>query len=260
MKHELVIRMVQAPLIWEQPEANRRNFSDILAEHAPGSDLVILPEMFTTGFTMNPERLGELEAGPTLGWMRQEAARHHVCLVGSFIFLDRGGYYNRLFWVFPDGRYQHYDKRHLFSMAGENRHYLAGQSPLLIEWEGWRIMPLICYDLRFPVWSRYRSHSPFDLLIYTANWPVSRSHHWKSLLVARAIENQAYVCGVNRVGRDGNGLEYGGDSAALDFAGNIVCALSDEAGVGELRADHEALGHYRRQFPFLHDADDFKFL
>ena len=189
--------------------------------------------------------------------MREQAAVLGAALCGSFICSDAGKYYNRLVWMYPDGRMATYDKRHLFGLAGEHETYTAGAERLRVEWLGWRICPLICYDLRFPVWSRNRAEQPYDLLVYIANWPSRRAHHWRSLLLARAIENQACVAGVNMAGTDGNGYEYSGDSALIDYSGQTLCCISGAEGVFTTKLSLENMQHYRQQLPFLQDADRF---
>jgi omega-amidase len=222
------------------------------------TDLVVLPEMFTTGFSMNAAPLAEPLSGPTVTWMQDQALRLQAVLTGSFICLENGAYLNRLIWVFPDGQFRYYDKRHRFSLAGEDKTYTAGVEKLIVEWKGWRVCPLICYDLRFPVWTRRTTKEDYDLLIFVANWPARRAHHWRALLDARAIENQSYVAGVNIAGNDGNGYAYNGDSCVIDFAGQIICRISGQEGAFTAELSLEELQEYRRQFPFSSDADVFE--
>jgi len=234
------------------------------------TDLIVLPEMFPTGFSMNAAGLAEPMDGPTLQWMRDTARLLDSALTGSFICAEAGRFYNRLVWMFPDGHFLVYDKKHLFSLAGEHEHFAAGDKRLLVEWKGWRICPLICYDLRFPVWSRntaipsregdFEKEGVYDMLIYVANWPSRRSHHWRTLLTARAIENQAFTIGVNIFGSDGNGLEYVGDSGITDFSGTQICRISDREDTVTTELSLGDLQQYRRQFPFLHDSDAFKLI
>jgi predicted amidohydrolase len=256
------ISLVQTSLIWENPTANRQMLSAKLAPLKGKTDVVVLPEMFSTGFSMGAGNLAETVSGPTVEWMRQTAWQLDAVVTGSIMSKDDYGEtrYNRLVWMFPDGTYQVYDKRHLFGLADESKYLTAGQSRLVIEWKGWRICPLICYDLRFPVWSRNASADPYDLLIYVANWPSRRGHHWRTLLTARAIENQAYVAGVNIFGTDGAGLEYTGDSGLVDFFGAQLFQISDREDVVTAELSLEALQAYRRQLPFLEDADAFKLI
>jgi predicted amidohydrolase len=258
MNSHLRVTLVQTELAWQDPASNRRN----LAAHFRGlvghTDLVVLPEMFSTGFSMDAETLGEDMDGPTVGWMREEAAALGCVVTGSLIVREGGRCFNRLVWARPDGSLEHYDKRHLFRMAGEQQHYAAGERRLVVDVKGWRVCPMVCYDLRFPVWSR--SRDDYDVLLYVANWPQRRANAWTTLLKARAIENLCYVVGVNRVGRDGNGATYGGDSVALDFLGQ---SLSSEGGGDRVETavlDLESLQAYRQSFPAQLDADRFELL
>ncbi len=222
------------------------------------TDLIVLPEMFTTGFSMRPEGLAEPMDGPTVEWMREQAQDLGAALTGSFICGEGGRYYNRLIFMFPDGYCAQYDKKHCFTLAGEHEHYTPGREHLLVEWQGFRIRPLICYDLRFPVWSRNAPDHSYDLLLYVANWPARRAAHWQNLLTARAIENQAYTVGVNIVGTDGNGLEYRGDSSLTDYAGEKIGELSLLEGVFTSKLSLENLQKYRQNLPFLADSDPFQ--
>lgn len=256
MNAHLRVTLVQTALAWQDPAANRRN----LAVHFRGlvghTDLVVLPEMFSTGFTMDAEALAEDMDGPTIGWMREEAAALGCVIAGSLIVRDRGRCHNRLVWARPDGTLEHYDKRHLFRIADEQRHFAAGDRRVVVELKGWRVCPMVCYDLRFPVWSR--NHDDYDVLLYVANWPQRRAHAWSTLLRARAIENLAYVVGVNRIGKDGNGATYAGDSVALDFLGQ---PLSSEGGGDRVETavlDLESLRAHRQSFPAHLDADRFE--
>ena len=256
MMNHLRVTMVQTELAWQDPAANRHR----LATHFRGlighTDLVVLPEMFSTGFSMDAESLAEDMDGPTVGWMREEAAALGCVITGRLIVREQGRCYNRLVWARPDGTTGHYDKRHLFRIANEQDHYAPGSRRLVVELKGWRVCPLICYDLRFPVWSR--SRDDYDLLLYVANWPQRRAHAWSTLLKARAIENLSYVVGVNRIGKDGNGVSYAGDSVALDFLGQ---PLSSEGGGDRVETavlDLESLRAYRQSFPAHVDADRFE--
>lgn len=252
------LSIVQTSLHWENPDANRAMLADTLAPLAGQTDLVVLPEMCTTGFSMNAAALAEHMDGLTMRWMQTQAAKTGAVVTGSFICRDGDRYVNRLVFMRPDGGFQHYDKRHLFGLAGEHNMYSPGSERLLVEWMGWRICPLICYDLRFPVWSRQRKAEPYDLLLYVANWPSRRGHHWRSLLPARAIENQCYVAAVNIVGADGNGHEYQGDSGVWDHSGQCLCQISGQTGVFTASLRLDDLRAYRRQLPFLEDADGFE--
>ena len=259
MTANLRVTMVQAELAWHAPATNRRS----LARHFRGlighTDLIVLPEMFTTGFTMDAEGLAETMDGETVHWLREESAAVGCAITGSIIVREGSRHYNRLLWVTPDGQLRHYDKRHLFRMADEQAHFAAGSHRLVVEWKGWRVCPLVCYDLRFPVWSRNRGD--YDVLLFVANWPARRRVAWTALLKARAIENLCYAVGVNRVGKDGNGASYAGDSAAFDFLGQ---SLGGDHGGGDfvetVVLDGEALQKYRDKFPAHLDADDFELL
>lgn len=261
------ITTIQANLIWENKAANFQKFDDLLRE-VTETDIVVLPEMFTTGFSMTPALLAETLFGETFTWMLQKAKELNAAIMGSFICIENGHYYNRLLWAQPDGNYFKYDKRHLFTLARENYHYTEGVERITIPWREWQVCPLICYDLRFPVWSRNTQYSPFekdkietgyyDLLIYVANWPQRRSHAWKSLLIARAIENQAYVVGVNRVGEDGNGVVHSGDTSVIDYAGEILLSQANTEGINTTILSKSKMTEFRHKFGFLNDADNFE--
>lgn len=250
------LALVQASLYWEEPAKNRALFERELAA-LKSADLVLLPEMFSTGFSMQPASLAEDENGKTLAWMRKQAQEYQFALSGSLIIKEEGAYYNRLFFVYPDGTYQKYDKRHLFSYAGEEKVYTAGKEKLILEYKGWRINPQICYDLRFPVWCR--NAEDFDLQFFVANWPARRAHAWKSLLAARAIENQVYLAGLNRIGEDGNGVYHSGDSAVYDPLGEEISAISPGKVQSEILVlSYNHLQKTRERFAFLKDKDRFK--
>lgn len=252
---DLKISLVQTTLDWQQPERNRERMTRLLAPLAGQTDLIVLPEMFTTGFTMAPERVAEPMSGPTLAWLIEQAATLGAALCGSVVIEDQG-YRNRLLFVTPNGDVEYYDKRHLFRMANEHQHYQAGDQRRVIEYRGWRILPQVCYDLRFPVWCRNRND--FDLMLFVANWPAPRRHAWRTLLLARAIENQCYVAGVNRIGEDGKGLEYSGDSLLVDFKGQaLLDAPAGEAFVKTGKLSGESLQQFRKRFPAWQDADAF---
>ncbi|MHA6246416.1 amidohydrolase [Pontibacter sp. CAU 1760] len=255
----LRITIVQTQLHWQDAGKNRAMFSEKLAAAAPQTDLVVLPEMFTTGFSMEAEALAEEAAGPTLLWMRQEAQKHQAVITGSVMVKENGHYLNRLYWVRPNGSYATYDKKHLFRMAGEHHTYTAGGEKIVVELNGWNICPLVCYDLRFPVWSRNVSNS-YDLLLYVANWPQARSLAWRTLLQARAIENVAYVVGVNRVGTDGNNHPYSGDSAIIHPKGYHLLDSSHAEGIHTLTLSKQELTDFRDAFPAHLDADHFDLL
>ena len=254
-KPDLELALIQTSLAWQDPAANREHFQALL-EQARDADLVILPEMFSTGFSMESAELAEPEDGPTTRWLREQARRIETVICGSLIIQAAdGSHRNRLLWARPDGSLAHYDKRHLFRMAGEHKHYSAGDEQVVLELKGWRVRPLICYDLRFPVWSRDAGGT--DLLLYTANWPGARRQHWNRLLPARAIENLCYVAAVNRVGEDGKGHGYTGDSQVLDFQGEALLTAGEDDGVFRTQLSSEALNAYRERFPAYLDADVF---
>jgi len=252
----LNIALVQTTLVWHDCKANHAHFEDLL-DQAQGADLVILPEMFTTGFSMDSETLAEPEHGVTAKWLINQAKRINAVVTGSVIIrTNDGSHRNRLLWARPDGELLHYDKRHLFRMAGEHEHYSPGDRQVQFELKGWRIRPLICYDLRFPVWSRGSQDT--DLLLYTANWPGARRQHWNRLLPARAIENLCYVAAVNRIGTDGKGFAYTGDSQVLDFQGESLLNIGEADGVFHVSLSAESLAAYRQRFPAYLDADTFE--
>ena len=254
-KPDLQLALIQTNLIWQDPAANRAQLEPLL-EQARGADLVVLPEMFSTGFSMQSAELAEPESGPTSRWLSEQARRIGAVITGSLIIQAAdGSYRNRLLWARPDGSQSFYDKRHLFRMAGEHKHYSAGEQQVLLEVKGWQVRPLICYDLRFPVWSRDAGGT--DLLLYTANWPAARRQHWNRLLPARAIENLCYVAAVNRIGEDGKGFAYSGDSQVLDFQGDSLLSAGAEPGVFRVTLSSAELTAYRERFPAHLDADRF---
>lgn len=253
---DLTIALVQTPLIWEDRDANKAYFDQLLPQ-AAGADLVILPEMFTTGFSMEPEKLAEPDGGASSQWLKQWAVELGAVVTGSLIISNSNKQYtNRLYWARPDATLVHYDKRHLFRMADEHKHYSAGEHQLLVEHKGWKIRPLICYDLRFPVWSRDAYNT--DLLLYVANWPSKRRMQWNRLLAARAIENLCYVAGVNRVGIDGKKFSYSGDSQIVDYLGDPLLRCKDEVGLFHYTLSAEKLLAFRESFPAYQDADMFE--
>ncbi|TVR38343.1 MAG: amidohydrolase [Cryomorphaceae bacterium] len=256
MNDILKITALQSDLHWENPEANHQTLGGKMRS-ATAADAYILPEMFPTGFSMDAKRLSEPMNGPTHQWMKAMANELRAAVGGSVIIEDAGHFYNRFLWVQPGGRTEYYDKRHRFTMAGEHHHFSAGSSHTVVELKGWKIFLQVCYDLRFPVWSRNRSH--YDVAVYVANWPEARSAAWSKLLLARAIENQCYVIGVNRVGTDGKDISYSGDSAIIDPRGEyLVCppAHSDQALYAEL--SKAELLDFRKKFPVLKDGDEFE--
>ncbi len=251
---DLTLALIQPEPVWEDISANLELFDRLTAQIADPTDLILLPEMFTTGFTMNAEKLAQDMAGSGVQWLKETAVRKNADVAGSLIIREKGRFYNRLVWAKPDGSLFCYDKRHLFRMAGEDRFYAAGEDRLTVQLQGWRIRPFICYDLRFPVWCRNRQNA-YDAAVFVANWPGTRSDHWKTLLTARAIENQCYVAGINRVGKDGNGLEYAGDSAIIDPTGKRLFQKAGEPVIARVTLSREVLTAYRNAFPAWMDAD-----
>jgi len=263
----LNITLVQADLHWEDRQANLDMLSAMLSAPGEKMEVVVLPEMFSTGFSMHPQQLAEKMDGPTIQWMKKQSAARGIILTGSLIAEENGNFYNRLVWMLPNGEYGYYDKRHLFGYAGEDKAYTPGKKRLIASVKGWKLNLQICYDLRFPVWARQSlpvepaageiAGPEYDILVYVANWPEKRSHAWKTLLPARAIENQCYVVGVNRTGIDGNGLPYSGDSMIVSPMGEIVTSAGAKAGLvtGQLQAAE--LDRVRTGLPFLKDADPF---
>ncbi len=262
---DISVSAIQSQLFWEDKEANLHMFGEKIRAISFPVDLLVLPEMFSTGFTMNAKKLAEPTDGPTLEWMQKQASSLKSVVTGSFIVNEKGNYYNRLLWVRPDGTYSHYDKRHLFRMAGEEKIYTPGEKKLIVDLHGWKVCPLVCYDLRFPAWSRNRWTktetdlvADYDLLVYVANWPERRVLAWKTLLVARAIENISYLVGVNRIGNDGNNIFHSGDSAILDFKGASLknAVISREEIISE-NLSYQLLKEFRTGFPAGMDADEF---
>ncbi|MBA4323100.1 MAG: amidohydrolase [Odoribacter sp.] len=250
------ITIVQPDTIWEDKQANFSNIKQILRNHPGETDIVVLPEMFTTGFTLNAERLAEEPDGETHKWMANLALSVNSAICGSFIIRSGNNYYNRFAFITPGNAHFSYDKRHLFSMADENRIFTSGKTRQVFEYNGFRFLPLICYDLRFPVWSRCRGD--YDAIICVASWPDVRREAWNSLLKARAIENQCYVVGVNRTGVDNEGLKYAGDSVIIDPLGKILTMVKEyEAGSATADISLPELQNFREKFPVWKDADDF---
>lgn len=256
----LTITIIQTNLFWEDKEANLKMLQQKIEGIKVKTEVIILPEMFSTGFSMKPEGLAETMDGKTIQWMKDVAARNKIILTGSIIIQENGQYYNRLIWMLPNGQYGQYDKRHLFAFAGEHEHYSAGNKRLIASVKGWKINLQVCYDLRFPVWARQssvESEMQYDVLINVANWPQKRNTAWKILLQARAIENQCFVAGVNRVGEDGNNNIYQGESLLIDPLGEILFHGSKDESVSTFTLKKEKIAEVRDQFPFLHDADSF---
>lgn len=254
---DLRVTLVQQSLHWHDAARNREAFGALLEPLAGNTDLVILPELFTTGFSMESERLAESMGGATAGWLQATAQRLDAAVTGSVVIRDGGHVYNRLLFARPDGALHHYDKRHLFRMGREHEHYAPGSTPLLVEWRGFRICPMVCYDLRFPVYSRRRAGLDYDVLLYVANWPSARSYAWRQLRIARAIENQAFVVGVNRVGPDGHGVEHTGHGGVHDFLGMPLLEQGEEARIDTVTLHREPLQRFREKFPAQLDADRF---
>ena len=258
------ITIFQAYLFWENVEKNLQNLSLRLSSLREKTDLIILPEMFNTGFTTNVEKCAEEMDGMTMRWLYETAKKFDCVVAGTLIVKQEGNYYNRFVWMSADGSYVHYDKRHLFGLAkeGEPREsdiFKSGNSRIMLQLKGWKICPMICYDLRFPVWSR-NVENGYDLLVYTASWPDKRSAHWRALIPARAIENQAYVIGVNRVGHDGNEVYYSGGSMCISPLGDVIYYKPEDEDLYTFTLNPQDLQKSREQFPFLQDGDKFNIL
>lgn len=279
----LTITSIQSSLHWEDKAANLAMFEKKIMAIAEKTAVVVLPEMFSTGFSMKPELLAEKMDGQTVAWMKRISAAKRIILTGSIIIEEDGHYYNRLIWMLPNGHYGTYDKRHLFAYAGEEQHYSPGNKRLIASVNGWKINLLVCYDLRFPVWCRQATpihtgiptkvseaeadqsfsvemgprEPEYDLMIVVANWPERRNHAWKTLLQARAIENQCYIVGVNRVGNDGNNIYHSGDSMIVDAMGEVLYTRAKEEDTFTITLQKEKLDEVRKKLPFLEDADDF---
>jgi omega-amidase len=262
----LTITTIQTNLAWEDKTANLRMLEQKITGMEEKTEIVVLPEMFSTGFSMRPEALAETMEGETFEWMKRVSRENNIVLTGSVMIKEEGHYYNRLIWMLPNGQYGYYDKRHLFAFGEEDKHYSAGNKRLIASVKGWKINLMICYDLRFPVWARQAPLSSrrgdggeveYDVLIYVANWPERRSHAWKTLLCARAIENQCYVVGVNRVGNDGNNIYHSGNSLVIDPTGQVLYHMADEEDVNTIMLQKELLEEVRTKFPFWKDADSF---
>ncbi|MDQ6477788.1 amidohydrolase [Dyadobacter sp. LHD-138] len=256
---KLAVCLIQTELYWEDATANLSSLEEKIAGIDQPVDVVVLPEMFNTGFTMDT-RLAEPMNLTTTKWMKHIALQTNALIIGSFAVKENGLFFNRLMCVQPDGSFLYSDKRHLFRMGEEHQNYTSGNTRLLVKWKGWNIFPLVCYDLRFPVWSRNLASDPYDLLIYVANWPARRAHAWRTLLKARAIENLAYVVGVNRIGADANGVGHQGDSAALDFLGEPLFDLGNKETEKIVYLSKPELQKYRQSFPAYLDADEFNLI
>jgi len=262
----LSITTIQTNLHWEDKVANLTMLENKIKSIKEKTHIVILPEMFSTGFSMNAATLAETMDGQGVEWMKRISRENKIILTGSLIIEEDNHFYNRLIWMQPDGNFGYYNKRHLFGFAGEDKHYTAGNKRLICSVNGWKINLQICYDLRFPVWARQQhtgdenSNPEFDLLIYVANWPERRSHAWKTLLTARAIENQCFVVGVNRTGKDVNDINHSGDSMIIDPMGEILYHQNGEEDIFTISLEMETLSQIRAKLPFLKDADDFNIL
>jgi len=260
------VTIIQSEIFWEDREKNLIHFENLIHQINEETDLIVLPEMFTTGFSMNPKKVAEHSNGETLQWLKKNAAKKNCVITGSVAVEDGGKYFNRLFWVEPNGHFHTYDKRHLFRMAKEDVHYTLGEKTIITKIKNWNIKPLICYDLRFPVWSRNHFkklseiavQAEYDVLIYIANWPEARAYPWKQLLIARAIENQCYVIGVNRIGEDGNGIKHSGDSMVINPRGEVISTTkANEKSIETIYLDRNYLDEFRKIFPVGLDADSF---
>ena len=253
----LTFTLIQTNLIWENKEANLVMLQEKILGIKEKTQVVVLPEMFSTGFSMQPHLFAETMEGTTVQWMKKIAADKKIILTGSLMIEEDGSYFNRLIWMLPTGNYGYYDKRHCFAFANEDKHYKAGNKKMIAQANGWKINLQVCYDLRFPVWARQQKNEMYDVLLYVANWPTRRSNAWKSLLVARAIENQCYVVAVNRVGNDGNNIEHCGDSMVINPLGEILYHKQNDEDIFTLTLDKTTLEEVRNKFPFWKDADDF---
>jgi len=256
MQQQLKIAIIQSDLVWEQPQQNRQNFADKIKQIKESVDIIVLPEMFTSGFTMNPEHVYETMDGETIDWMKDIAIRSNALVCGSFVIYENDNYNNRFVFASPEGQLEYYDKRHTFTLAGESEVYKAGNDRLIINYKGWKILPLVCYDLRFPVWARNTDN--YDIVMYVANWPKPRINAWDTLLKARAIENMSYCIGVNRVGFDNNNHEYSGHSAVYDGLGECITdikANTEQTAIVILEKNH--LEAIRQKLKFLDDKDEF---
>lgn len=257
MEDELKVALIQSHLFWENPEANRIAFSTKIDSISSKVDIIVLPEMFTTGFTMKPYHIDENQAKKTLNWMKLEASKKEAAIVGSIIFKEGAQFFNRLFFIHANGKANSYDKKHTFTLAGEHKVYKAGNTKLLVNYNGFKICPLVCYDLRFPVWAR--NVEDYDVLIYVANWPKPRIDAWDTLLKARAIENMSYCIGLNRIGLDGLGHEYSGHSVVYDVLGKQI-AFSEKEEILYATLTKEHIKMNRDELKFLNDRDSFNLL
>ena len=256
----LTLTIIQTDLVFENKEANLQRLKAKIETLEKRTEIVLLPEMFSTGFSMQPALFAETMEGETVQWMKEIAETNKIIVTGSIIIEEDGQYFNRLIWMLPTGQLGYYDKRHLFAYGEEDKHYTAGSKRLIASVKGWKINLQVCYDLRFPVWSRQQSAatgSEYDLLVYVANWPEKRSHAWKTLLCARAIENQCFVAGVNRVGKDNKNIYHSGNSLIIDPLGQVLYHMADEEDVFTITLQKEDVDKVRAQFPFWKDGDAF---
>ena len=256
----LNVCIIQSSLQWENHQANLNRFEEKIDQVKAGTELVVLPEMFTTGFSMNPIQLAEDMNGQTVAWMKRIANEKRIILTGSIIIKENEQFYNRLIWMLPNGEFGIYDKHHLFSYAEEDKHFSAGNKRLITSVKGIKINTQICYDLRFPVWSRLAAENEYDVLMYVANWPERRNHAWKTLLQARAIENQCYIIACNCVGKDGNEINYSGDSCIINPLGEILVSKEYEEDFLYYSIQKSDIESVRNQFPFAKDKDNFTIL
>ncbi|MBU1369775.1 MAG: amidohydrolase [Bacteroidetes bacterium] len=259
---DLKIAYVQADLKWENPQANRSHFEALMAANHTKPDLIVLPETFTTGFPVDPRKFAEKQDGESFKWMQKQAEKHQAVITGSILLKQGNNFQNTLIWMRPDGTYETYAKRHVFRLGGEHERITPGAEQLFVQLNGWKIKPLICYDLRFPVWSKNNYHNgqfDYDLMLYVANWPAVRAEPWKQLLVARAVENLAYVLGVNRIGTDPQGIAYQGDSVLLNFKGEPISqAVAQKEMIIETTLSANQLKRFRDKFNVGLDWDSFE--
>ncbi|SHG94101.1 amidohydrolase [Winogradskyella jejuensis] len=256
MKTELKVALIQTDLVWENPTANREQLQHEINDISEQVDLIVLPEMFTSGFTMNASEVAETMDGETIAWLKELAKKKKAAIVGSLVISENSNYYNRLIFIHPNGKIDSYDKRHTFTLAGEHKVYTSGTSKTIINYKGFKIRPLICYDLRFPVWAR--NTEGYDVLLYVANWPKPRINAWDALLKARAIENMSYCIGVNRIGKDDSGHDYPGHSACYDVLGEKLTDFNpNESGIKIVTSDKNHIDYYRNKLNFLNDRDSF---
>lgn len=251
---DLTVTLIQTELVWENIAANLAALDREIDAVSEKTDIIVLPETFTTGFTVNVGKMAESMSGSAVSWIIKKSRRKNVHILGSVIIEEDGKYFNRLLWAKPDGELATYDKKHLFRMAGEHKVFSPGNRHLTVEVKGWKLRTFICYDLRFPIWDRNIGNE-YDVAVYIANWPGRRAHHWKLLLAARALENQSYVIGVNRVGKDGNGLAYSGDSSIIDPQGNILFQQADVPCTHTAKLSYDRIREYRETFAVWRDAD-----